>query len=130
MNQTDAATNSYPSDWPEHCPPADAIPASGNYFRVGKKDQPDEDEFKSMAELNRALDADNCQRRGLSLVRTLADARHQKRMFQRLGSKIYRGELSAEHGHTKPTKGKSPSHTTWWPFAGVLRATLFSVVEG
>lgn len=36
--------------------------------------------------------------------------------------------LAAEHGTTLLTTGQQPTHTTWWPYEGVARVALFSVV--
>jgi hypothetical protein len=52
-----------------------------------------------------------------------------RRLFRKMGDYIAEGSLAAEHGTTKLTEGKQPTHTTWWPYDGVDRARIFAVVE-
>lgn len=47
----------FPEDW-QNCPPDDAEPANGVYFRVGRHHPPTADDFKSQAELKRAPTAE------------------------------------------------------------------------
>ncbi|MCU0873206.1 MAG: hypothetical protein MUE50_12775 [Pirellulaceae bacterium] len=70
-----------------------------------------------------------CLRCGLSVFRETRDAIHQRQLLPKLGSLIAEATLLAEHGKTKPTEGRQPSHTTWWAYEGVNRASLFSVVR-
>jgi hypothetical protein len=65
----------------------------------------------------------------LSVFREIRDAIHQRQLLPKLGSLIAEATLLAEHGKTKPTEGRQPSHTTWWAYEGVNRASLFSVVR-
>lgn len=126
----DTPTNQYPTDWPKGCPSSDAEAASGLYFRVGRHNPPTAADFQSQAELGRAVSGDECLRVGLSMLRSLTDAEHLIRLNRKLGTEIYRGELITSHGHSKLTGShRSPSHTTWWPFAGIDRAAPFSMVE-
>lgn len=119
----------FPEDW-QNCPPSDAEPCSGTYFRVGRRNPPTADEFRSQAEMNRAVGGDECLRVGLSTLRDLGEASHLIRLNSRLGGVIYKGDLNHAHGKSKLTSSKkSPSHTTWWPFSGIDRAGLFTVVE-
>ena len=120
----------FPEGW-RCCPPDDAEPTSGQYFRVGRNNPPAQDDFMSQAELGRALGGDQCLRLGLSTLRDLADAYHLVRLNSRLGAVIYKGELNTSHGKSKLTSSrKSPSHTTWWAYPDVDRIAPFSVVEG
>lgn len=119
----------FPDDWHD-CPPSEAEPANGVYFRVGRHNPPTADDFRSQAELGRAVTGDQCLRVGLSMLRTLSDAQHLTRLTPKLGRQIYRGELDASHGRTKLTSSqKSPSHTTWWPYADTDRVAPFEVVK-
>ena len=120
----------FPEDWPKFCPPDDAQSASGIYFRVGRSNPPNGHDFKSQAELGRAINGDECLRLGLSTLRDLTDADHLVRLNPRLGSVIYKGELNDSHGKSKLTSSRrSPSHTTWWACSDVDRLEPFSVVE-
>ena len=119
----------FPEDW-QNCPPSDAEACSGTYFRVGRGNPPTADDFRSQAEMGRAVGGDECLRVGLSTLRDLSEANHLVRLNSRLGSVIYKGDLIAAHGKSKLTSSrKSPSHTTWWPFVDIDRAGLFAVLE-
>ena len=120
----------FPQDWPKGCPPSEAEGANGVYFRVGRYNPPAAEDFQSQAELGLAVGGDECLRVGLSMLRTLADAKHLTRLNGRLGKVIYQGNLDASHGQSKLTSSqRSPSHTTWWPFADMDRTAPFRVVE-
>ena len=115
----------FPNDWPEDCPPIEAEDAEGVVYRICKKDPPAESDFLSHFETGRMKHAPPCLRAGLSVLRTIGDARHLARLFPSLGAFIAQGRLRPEHGKTAPTKGKVPSHSTWWPYDGVERHSVF-----
>ncbi len=112
------------------CPPADAVPASGTVYRCCKNRPAHADEMQTHYESGRLPDADPCLRRALSVFRSRRDAEHQVQLFPRWKRKfVLHGELSHEHGLTKLTKGKQPTHTSWWPtndLTPALRAALFT----
>ena len=116
---------SFPADWPEGCPPDDAEDANGEVFRIVKSDPPTAADFQSYHEMGMARGYP-CRRCGLSVFRSRSDAEHASRAFRNLGKVITEGMLLPEHGKTKQT-GR-PSHTTWWPYEGVHRVSLFVVV--
>jgi hypothetical protein len=120
----------FPSDWPDDCPPADAVDAEGCVYRIVKHDVPKDEDFQSHHETGRLRNAHPCLRCGLSVFRDIQDAIHQKQLFPKLGEWIARGALKAEHGMTKVTPTRLPTHTTWWPYSGVQRKSLFAVVRG
>lgn len=115
----------FPDIWPDSCPPPDAQPAQGSFFRVTKGNPPYTDDFKSYAELGKAPYSPPCLRVGLSLLKNLDDAIHQIKLFPKTGKFVFNADLEPQHGKCKQTKGTLPSHTTWWPFEGVDRAALF-----
>jgi len=118
----------FPSDWPNGCPPDDAVDAAGEVFRAVKHEPPGDEDFASHHETGKLPKAPACLRCGLSVFREIRDAVHQRQLIPKLGSLIAQATLQADHGKTKLTKGKQPTHTTWWPYEGVNRASLFSVV--
>lgn len=120
---------SFPGDWPPGCPPPDAAPAQGTVYRIVREVPLTARDFRTAQELGRARSASACLRCGLSVLRTLADARHQCALFPALGDRMATAELRPPHGRTKLTRGKVPTHTTWWPALGVDRDSLFRVVE-
>ena len=122
------------SAYPEGCPPTIAVPAVGSVFRITKHDPPIEADFVSLFEMGRVpKDAKKaCQSRGLSLYRSIEDARHHIRLFSFHGNFIAAGNLDAESGlmlATPPKDGSRPSHLTWWCFDGVERKSGFQVIE-
>ncbi|MFZ4789766.1 MAG: hypothetical protein ACOYMW_02505 [Candidatus Competibacteraceae bacterium] len=115
----------FPANWPEKCPPADAEDADGKVYRLVRSDPPTINDFRSHAELGKMLKAPPCLRHGLSTFRRYEDAHHQRDLLPMLGDRIAAAELKPEHGKTKLTSGKQPTHTTWWPGEHVDRASLF-----
>ena len=83
-------------------------------------------DFLTHRESGRMPDADPCLRSGLSVFGQRPDAVHQAQLFPRLGRHIAVANLRPEHGFTRLTRGKFPSHSTWWVHVGVDRASLFS----
>lgn len=122
-------TPKFPDNWPESCPPPDALPAQGLYFRVTRGNPPTADDFKSYSELGKAPSSPPCLRVGLSLLKSLDDAIHQTGLFPKIGKIIYSANLEPQDGKCKQTKGTLPSHATWWPFESVDRAPLFHLEQ-
>jgi hypothetical protein len=122
-------TMQFPETWPANCPPPDAVDASGKVFRVVRNDPPVADDLASHSETGKLLNAPACLRCGLSTFRDFRDAVHQRLLLPKLGDWIAHATLAEEHGKTKLTSGKQPTHTTWWAYEGVNRASLFSVMS-
>ena len=118
----------FPEDWPAGCPSDDTPPADLTVYRIVKNNPPTAVDFLSHHETGRLPKADPCLRCGLSVFIIPDDAAHQRRLMPRLGRFIAMGILTAEYGKARPTPGQQPSHTTWWPFAGVDRVSPFTVV--
>ena len=119
---------SFPQGWPDQCPPNDAVDADGIVFRIVKTDPITAADMASHHETGKLLKAPPCLRCGLSVFRELQDAFHQRQLFPKLGKLIAKAALQAAHGKTKLTEGRQPTHTTWWPYEGVDRASLFALV--
>jgi hypothetical protein len=119
----------FPDDWPAGCPPADAGAADGDAYRLVRNDPPTADDFLTHHETGKLPNASPCLRCGLSVFRSRDDAEHQHRAYPRLGRFIARGTFQARDGVTLLTRGRQPTHTTWWPYEGVDRARIFSAVE-
>ena len=122
-------TRRFPPEWPTDCPPSDAVDAAGEVFRIVKHATPQPEDFASHRETGRLLKAPACLRCGLSVFREIRDAVHQRQLIPKLGNFIAQARLQTEHGKTKLTVGKQPTHTTWWTYEGVPRASLFSVLS-
>ncbi|MBE0508900.1 MAG: hypothetical protein IBX50_19625 [Marinospirillum sp.] len=120
----------FPDNWPQNCPPIEAEDADGVVYRVCSQNPPSQRDFQSHEELGKRSSGDPCMRRGLSVFRDLAEARHLTVLFPKLGSKVFRGDLSQEQGKVKHTPARQrPSHTTWWPYEGIERAASFKLIE-
>jgi hypothetical protein len=119
----------FPNTWPGDCPPQEALDAEGDVFRIVNNDPPIADDLASHFETGKLPKAPACLRCGLSVFREVRDAVHQQLLIPKLGQWIAKATLKAEHGKTKLTNGKQPTHTTWWTYDGVNRAILFAVVR-
>lgn len=117
----------FPNEWPEGCPPGDALDASGVIFRIVNNNPPVSADFVTHFESGKLPKAPECLRCGLSVFQEIRDAIHQRQLLPKLGRLIAQGMLSAEHGKTKLTTGKQPTHTTWWPYRDTDRASIFSI---
>lgn len=104
----------FPKNWPADCPPLDAKDAEGTVYRIAKSNPPLAAELATHHEMGRAVGAPACLRCGLSVFRDFADAVHSRRLFPKLGGFIASANLRPEHGKTKITVGRFPTHTTWW----------------
>ncbi|MGL4421102.1 MAG: hypothetical protein ACRCZF_10590 [Gemmataceae bacterium] len=119
----------FPKDWPIDCPPAATPDAAGNVYRIVRGNPVTPADFLSHHELGKLPQADPCLRCGLSVFRDRGDAEYQQKLMPRLGSRIAEALLEANHGKACLTRGQQPTHTTWWPYEGIDRSALFSVVE-
>ena len=116
----------FPNTWPSDCPPPDAVDAEGEVFRIVNHDPPVDDDFLTSFETGTFPRRAACVRCGLSVHRILADAVHTKTKYPKLGNRIAKGTLAKELGKTKQT-GQA-SHTTWWVYESVNRASIFALV--
>ncbi len=121
------STHVFSDGWPDGCPPGDALDAAGVIFRIVDNSPPTAADFVTHFESGRLPKAPVCLRCGLSVFEEFGDAVHQRRLLPKLGRLIAQGTLSAEHGKTKLTTGKQPTHTTWWSYRDVDRASLFTI---
>lgn len=119
----------FPENWPEGCPPGDAVAAHGDVFRVVKTDPPQPGDFRSLWEQGRPIAQKECESAGLSVFQAVRDAAHAALKYPYLGELVARGTLGTKHGVVKPTPRSGNSHTTWWPCDGLARHELFIVVR-
>ena len=120
----------FPSSFPENCPYEGANPAEQVVYRIVKNSpKPEQSDFWTHAECHKLPKADPCLRCGLSVFLKIEDAYHQRDALPFLGDHIAKGELRPEHGKTLLTKGKQPSHTTWWVYEGVNRENIFKCID-
>lgn len=117
----------FPNDWPQPCPPSDAMKADGEYFRIVRNDPPNASDFKSHHEA-KPLPKEKCNRCSLSTFRTLEGAIHMRLACPEIGDKIAIGTLDESHGSSKVTN-TSTTHAEWWPLEGVDRHAPFKVTK-
>ena len=112
----------WPSDFPEDCPPEQASPANGTYYRIVKNDPPEPDDFVSLYRQNRRR-AENivkagmrsqCEIMGLSVYADIDDAIQCALRYPRIGDRIASLSLAPESGKVLHTGGAFKSHSTWW----------------
>jgi hypothetical protein len=119
----------FPTDWPEECPPEDIPAAAAVYYRIVRNNPPSLDDFRSYKELGLARrHADPCRRCGLSIFRTFDAAAVARSNFPTLGEFIASGALDLSHGKVAQT-GSNRYHCTWWPYESVDRVTPFEIPE-
>jgi hypothetical protein len=126
--------------FPEGCPPEQAGPTSGTFFRLVRSDPPGEDEFRTHREKGYNRGGDPCQKCGLSIYGEQTDAADLYRFFARrhgvhgtrIGNLVAKLSLNPSHGKLMPTprQRRPDSHHTWWPFCETDRVSSFvEIVE-
>ncbi len=124
----------FPDFLPVDCPPADASPASGEFFRIVKA-HPIKRDMDSHFEKNQPFsDDDLCEFCGISLfdsydiMRSLLIARSKGLAKNLAKNRIASIKIASIHGVVKKTRG--PNHWTWWPYSGLDRLnTIGSLTE-
>ena len=113
----------WPADFPPNCPPNEAGPADGAYYRIVKNDPPKLGDFVSVYHLDQERAEKQvsdgkislCEIMGLSTFTDEEHARACARQFPRLGSKIAKLSLGKEAGKALSTpRDIWVSHHTWW----------------
>ncbi len=122
----------WPSHFPHNCPPKNAKPASGDVFRLVKKNRPVDNDFLSQAK--RQPDKDfkekQCQACGLSVYRDINDIRKMRNRVRPMRKrKIAKGTLSSNLGRILDTPSYEKTHMTWWVPVGVSPKSVFSIVS-
>ena len=105
---------------PELCPPVDAVPCEGAYYRIAKGNPASNGDFFSQRKLQpnkvfTGLGVDECVARSISLFSDINDA------IRRLKLPKFRNAQIAKDGVMKKTF--SDSHYSWW------RSTNFEVSQ-
>lgn len=112
----------YSKDFPENCPPLESNAASGEFYRLIKKnhERPIPEDFLSWRQENLGKkcprSVSECQACGVSIHSSLDDARNLSlRIPLFKNKKIAKGSLSEDMGKLKHTPSKhEKSHHTWW----------------
>ena len=113
----------WPTHFPADCPPVDAQPTNGTYYRIVKSDPPDLNDLVSQFLRNQGLAQNNvkqgkatlCETMGLSTFTDINDAVNCFCQIPKLGDKIARLTLGQAAGKVKATpRNFWESHHTWW----------------
>jgi hypothetical protein len=121
----------FPADWPQPCPPEDAVPANQVVYRAVGSDPPTAEDFLSYREEGKSVRNPQmaCLACGISVLPRREDAEHHLKLFPARGPYIAEGVLTPDHGKTKRTPSlQQPAHITWWCYEGVNRSEAFHVV--
>ena len=113
-------------DLPAQCPPIDAEPCNGVFYRIAQGDPAVSTDFFSQRKLMptrvfKGLEADECIVRSISLFAAMDDARKRLKLTKFRNANIAEITLEPKDGMIKKTF--SDSHYSWW------RSTNFDVSQ-
>ena len=124
---------------PNDCPPPEATPADGVFYRLLEGNAAKPSDFESLHEQGRLRprDCSPCEWAGLSLCQTLEDikaaraARGKNRSRAAGVLKIARGTLVPDLGVVKdtPRAVKMKTHVTYWPYRDSEPWLVFEVPD-
>ena len=127
----------WPEDFPDGCPPEQAPPAEGIFYRIVKGDPPEQGDFISLYHQNptraqKVIESSSrtkCVTMGLSVFTEREDALGCAKQFPKLGDKIARLALTPQAGKALKTHGMRESHNTWWAPRGLDPVDTIQAVE-
>ena len=139
-NEGDSLTKlTWPDFYPEDCPPLEAEPVSGTFYRLVRNNPPRAEDFKSVFEenpkrFNYTPTTENC---GLSVQKDPQDTvrlerieRLKKRSKKFKNRQIAEGSLNPMLGMIQHTPSKKyKSHHTWWVPVDAKPWTVFSIMD-
>ena len=126
-----------PDDFPEDCPPEQALPANGAYYRIVKGNPPTSHDFDSAYHQNpsraeREIERGRrtrCETMGLSVFSDQRHAIQCASQYPRIGTMISLVTLTNEAGKVLRTGGQFDSHHTWWKSLDFDPITVAQVVH-
>ena len=127
-------TEVWPEDFPDQCPPAEAVIARGEVYRLIDGDAPTLDDFASAYTLKPARfhgeeEGVLCMSMGLSVCGTLDDIRRTKTIGPLRKKHIALGSIDGSGVQLDTPARDKPTHQTWWRPATDTCWTGFKVVE-
>jgi hypothetical protein len=113
-------------DLPQYCPPPDATPSIGTYYRIAEGDPTTSSDFFSQRKLQpnkvfKGQGVDECIARAVSLFQNIDDAKKRQKLPKFRPSVIACVTLEPKDGMIKKTF--RDSHYSWW------RSKLFNVEQ-
>ena len=111
---------------PPQCPPSDAMPCNGIYYRIAKGNPVDDSDFFSQRKLMpdkvfTGLGIDECIIRSISVFFDIEDAVKRLKLPKFRHANVTKVHLTPKDGVIKKTF--SSSHFSWW------RSTAFNVSQ-
>ena len=127
----------WPPDFPDDCPPEQAYPADGTYYRIVKNDPPGLGDFVSLYDLDqdRAMSVvrrrirTECETMGLSVYLDIDDAMDCARQYPKIGNHVAGVALTSVSGKVLHTGGRFPTHHTWWKVSAFDPIGVAQVVD-
>jgi hypothetical protein len=116
--------HAFPGDFPEECPPASAVAAHGEVFRLVLGAYFQADSFATYLELGKALHVPPCRRASISVFNNFRGACHLAKIKPNLGDHVAAGVLTADAG--KMSAPSTSGHIDWWAYEGVDRQSFFT----
>ena len=111
----------WPAEYPPNCPPLEAVPSDGTFYRVVATDPPTSRDFLSLRQQNPvraerivARSGNRCILAGLSVFTDINDAISVSQQHPKLGRHIARLSPSSESGKVLRNGRRHVSHHTWW----------------
>ncbi len=128
----------WPDHFPDGCPPAEAVPASGEFYRLVDHDPVEEVDFWSHRELSDAgligtqrwTEEMECRAVACSVFQDKDDAVSAQGMSGRMRKKrIAMGDVSGDGVLlATPSSRTGSSHHSWWRNVGDVAWRTFSVL--
>ena len=102
---------------PPHCPPVDATPCNGRFYRIAKGNPVENGDFFSQRKLQpekvfKGLGIDECIARSISLFSDVNDIRRRLKLPKFRQANVAEVVLQPKDGVMKKTF--SDSHYSWW----------------
>jgi hypothetical protein len=127
----------YSKHFPNDCPPAQAIIASGEFYRFIKKahETAQPEDFLSWRQENSNKECptsiSECQACGVSIHSSLDDVKNLSQRIPRFKKmKIAKGSLNEKLGRIQHTPSKNEnSHHTWWIPENTEPHKVFEIIE-
>lgn len=98
------------------CPPRDAVPFNGLFYRVCKNETPTEEDFLTHFDLNNIPKGKACEARALSFYDNFEDANRLTKMVKKFRKSVpVLVKIEPKHGIGKINK----HHLELWEFKGI-----------
>lgn len=118
-------------DLPLECPPKHAFYGPKLLFRLVRKTELNDADFRTTREEGKFKNGDACQRCSISTFESEEAAKIVRRAVPNLfGTKIAKGVVPKEAGKVLNTPSSlSTEHWSWWPTISITRSAYFEIVD-